>query len=179
MFLSISSIDQSILLPVYHVAASSPVFSWVAIFLAQWLAYIAIGFVVVYVLFVEEDEKQIFRSLLTLALPVFLAWVVVLLLKLGIHAPRPFVGDLGIVPLVSVLDPFGSFPSAHATVFGALFGAMYVTKFQFWRWYGAISLLVAFGRVATGVHWPSDVFAGLVWGVFVGFWGAKILMRRK
>lgn len=179
MFLTTSAVDQSILLPVYHVAASSPVFTWVAIFLAQWLAYLAIGFVVAYILFIEEDEKQTFRSLLTLALPVFFAWIVVLLLKLGIHAPRPFVGDLGIMPLVSVLDPFGSFPSAHATVFGALFGAMYATRFQFWRWYGAISLLVAFGRVATGVHWPSDVLVGLLWGMFAGFWGAKIFAGRK
>lgn len=179
MFTVLTQVDQSVLLVAYHIAASSPALAVLAAFLAQWLPYCAICFVIVYELFMEEGEKSFFQTLRRFALPTFFAWVVVLLLKLFIHEPRPFVGELDIVPLVSVIDPFGSFPSAHATVFGSLFGAMFSERFRFWRAYGVIALLVALGRVATGVHWPSDVLVGLLWGAIVGFFGAKYLEYRS
>ena len=175
MFLALNQLNQSVLFVAYHIAASSLPLSWVAIFLAQWLPYGAICFVVVHELFFEEEDKSFFQTLKRFALPAFFAWIVVLFLKYFINEPRPFVGELGITPLVSVPDAFGSFPSAHATVFGALFGAMFYERFPYWRWYGLIAILVAIGRVACGVHWPSDVLVGLVWGGFVGYVGALLL----
>jgi membrane-associated phospholipid phosphatase len=57
-----------------------------------------------------------------------------------------------------------SFPSDHCLVAGAV--AM-VTLLA-WRWLGiiavALALLIAWGRVFVGVHYPGDVLAGLAIG---------------
>lgn len=78
--------------------------------------------------------------------------------------PRPFTTD----PTLDVLIPRPhtmSFPSAHASIAYALALAL----FGWNRPLGIIALLiadlVAIGRVASGVHYPTDVLAGLLVGV--------------
>jgi len=62
------------------------------------------------------------------------------------------------------------FPSRHALTGGVF--AMVLTLAWGWVGIGAwiYALLVAIGRVHDGVHWPTDVLAGLVLGALVG-WG--------
>ncbi len=171
------ALDSAVLLPLYHLAASSSFATWVAVFCAQWLPYGAGLFAFAFLFVSEEEDRKLFHTVRRIVLPVFLAWGVVLVVKTLLAEPRPFVSDLGIIPLVAVLDPFGSFPSAHATFFGALFGSLYAERARFWRAYGVIAVLVALGRVATGVHWPSDVLVGLLWGGLVGFLGTIFFHR--
>lgn len=177
MIFASHSIDTTLLLPLYHLAASSTFATWVTTVLAQWLPYGAGVFAFAFLFISEEEDRKLFQTIRRVALPVLFAWVVVLIGKTILAEPRPFVSDLGITPLVAVLDPFGSFPSAHATFFGALFGALYAERFRFWKIYGLIAVLVSLGRVAAGVHWPSDVLVGLLWGVVIGFLGAFFLRR--
>ena len=177
MIFSAHALDAAILLPLYHLAASSSFTTWIAAFLAQWLPYGAGLFAFAFLFVSEDEDRELFRTLRRIVLPLFLAWGSVLILKTLLAEPRPFTSDLGITPLVTVLDPFGSFPSAHATFFAALFGSLFAEHFRFWRAYGVVALLVAVGRVATGVHWPSDVLVGLLWGVLIGFFGTLVLRR--
>ena len=77
---------------------------------------------------------------------------------------RPFVTD----PSLEVLVPRPhtmSFPSAHASI-------AYAIAFALFGWnrpLGVVALLiadlVAIGRVASGVHYPADVLAGLIVGL--------------
>lgn len=58
-----------------------------------------------------------------------------------------------------------SFPSGHATVSGAVIVGLFLAR----RWLAAIAaiilgLLLCFGRVYTGMHYPFDVVGGLVFG---------------
>ena len=62
----------------------------------------------------------------------------------------------------------GSLPSDHATAAFSL--AFAVGAFLSWRWGAALTALavvVAFARVWTGVHYPSDVLAGAAIGAGV------------
>lgn len=78
--------------------------------------------------------------------------------------PRPQVLGLGHQWLAHAAT--ASLPSAHSTVAAAL-GAVWwwALRHTPWRWAGpALALLVGWGRVAVGVHFPADVLAGWLLG---------------
>jgi undecaprenyl-diphosphatase len=81
---------------------------------------------------------------------------------------------------VQVVDGCGgrfSFPSSHAAnMFGlaVVVGAFYKST----RYYlYPVAILVAIGRVYQGVHYPSDVIAGAVYGAAIGL--ALIIIAKK
>ena len=96
---------------------------------------------------------------------------------------KPIVGRTR--PSVEVADAkplFGvrhsrSFPSSHATNFfaaapiiGWVFPEARVAAY-------AVAGAVSFSRVYVGDHWPSDVLAGAVLGLFLGWLGRRALLR--
>jgi len=77
---------------------------------------------------------------------------------------RPFVADPHGVHLFAAHAPDPGFPSDHATAAFAIAVAIALRK----RGWGAFALVaatvLAIGRVALGVHFPSDVLAGAAVG---------------
>ena len=98
---------------------------------------------------------------------------------------KPLVGRLRpchdpALDWVRVIDGCGGrygFPSSHAAnMFGlaVVFGAFYrSTRYYIYP----LAALVAIGRVYLGVHYPSDVLAGAIYGAAVGY--AVILIAKK
>ncbi|MCC7102223.1 MAG: phosphatase PAP2 family protein [Fimbriimonadaceae bacterium] len=60
-----------------------------------------------------------------------------------------------------------SFPSGHATTAVAIGTIIYMSYARQWQGWVALSwgLIVAVSRIYVGVHWPSDVLAGIGLGV--------------
>lgn len=117
------------------------------------------------------------------ALSMAVVWLLVLAINSHWPQPRPFV--LGIGHLWIEHRPTSGFPSRHAAV-GMAFGwsALRVSP---QRWVGLLclgaALLIAWSRVALGVHFPVDVFAGaaiaaLVAAFIAGLFGAVGRRRR-
>jgi undecaprenyl-diphosphatase len=118
-----------------------------------------------------------FAALISPAVPVAMAWRVLLLLGIS-HAvvqiikrcvgrPRP-VPDESMPSLVEVPDRF-SFPSGHAC-------AAMAVAVGFAAYFPALSLpllllaaLVGFSRVVLGVHYPGDVVVGQVIALVTAF----------
>ncbi|TMK81543.1 MAG: phosphatase PAP2 family protein [Actinobacteria bacterium] len=106
------------------------------------------------------------------AIPVFLALVVIgqnvisNLIKLGVHRVRPSLDPL-------TLTTGTSFPSGHATAAAACYAgfALIAGRRRFPRTRSilagaaaGIAIAVATSRVLLGVHWLTDVLAGLALG---------------
>jgi len=81
-----------------------------------------------------------------------------------VYRARPFVADPNGVHLFSGHAAYPGFPSDHATAAFAIAVAILLRK----RGWGVAALVAAtvlsLGRVALGVHYPSDVIAGAALG---------------
>ncbi|MBI2626368.1 MAG: phosphatase PAP2 family protein [Candidatus Nealsonbacteria bacterium] len=140
------------------------------IFFAKYLGYILA--VLVFLLFWRK-WKIIFQ--------VFLAAIIA---RLGIvelirwlwEGPRPFVENN--VNLLLEHSDSGSFPSGHAAFSFALSTVVYFYNKKVGALAFAASFLISISRVFAGIHWPSDILAGALVGIFSG-WLVKILLTSK
>ncbi len=102
------------------------------------------------------------------------------LMKFTIARPRPFVA--GVVEyreppfLADELDLYASFPSGHTQSSGsfAFAAASSAKKLFAWILAGALILLVMLSRLYFGAHYPTDVLAGLCFGLVIALAWAGI-----
>ncbi|MBI2624254.1 phosphatase PAP2 family protein [Candidatus Parcubacteria bacterium] len=95
-------------------------------------------------------------------------FVFVPVIRFLIPRGRPFMASIEIVKLFNREDA-PSFPSGHAAFF---FGVAFSLWFANRRWGWALlagATLVGLGRIAAGVHYPSDVFVGALVGFASGW----------
>ncbi len=78
---------------------------------------------------------------------------------------RPFIVRDDVNLLLEYKESF-SFPSGHTALVFAIATAVYFYNKKLGVSLYIISLAVALSRVVAGMHWPTDVFAGAVVGVF-------------
>jgi undecaprenyl-diphosphatase len=166
------------------------------LFLQEWevaMAFLALGVLVVGF----RSRLLALRTLATSGIAVGLALGFGSLTWLVVERPRPQKAYEEVLttpdqwatcashPDALVLRTSGSrrpsFPSHHALTAGALAAVLWIA----WRPLGAVAwlygLLVAWARLYSGKHWPSDVLAGLVLGALIGWgawWAATPLHRR-
>jgi len=141
--------------------------------IAPWLMLTEIGNVVFwfYVSFIAHWLRKQRLSLL-LALGALSTYIVCTYLKYLLCIPRPPQENW----LITVDSPYG-FPSSHSAV--AFFAAVFLTlsKKQFFPLL-FLAMLVAYSRVALGVHSPFDIVGGAFLGVAVALI-ASIAMRSQ
>ncbi len=76
--------------------------------------------------------------------------------------PRPSAKN-GITPLFISMNP--SFPSGHATFFGAISTALVLLGVPFAFGLSTATFVMCIARVAAGVHFFSDILGGYLIGV--------------
>lgn len=141
-----------------------------AIFFAKYLGYILAGLVIL--LFLRK-WKIIFQAFLAAVLARF---AIVEIIRWLWEKPRPFAENEVNLPLEH--SPDASFPSGHAAFFFALSFIVYKYNKKAGIGFFFASFLISISRVFTGVHWPLDILAGAVVGIFSGWLTSKLLTRQ-
>lgn len=115
-------------------------------------------------LFLAKKEKK--RAALILWAGLTVTYYILTVLKTSVARPRPFMQLPDVRLLIS--EKSFSFPSGHATQ--AFMAAAVMSRyFRGGAIYFAFAAIVAFSRVYIGVHYVSDVLAGAVIGMAVGY----------
>ena len=132
-----------------------------------WLFFACYGILWLYAVYVEPFET---RDLVKILFIPLLTLLVVSVMRLAINRPRPYTeAGAGITPFIEKKKVDNkSFPSRHlacATVISVTFLPYYPIAG------GCLlcaSVLLGYIRFATGLHYPSDLFAGAGLGVALG-----------
>ncbi|MCZ2203792.1 undecaprenyl-diphosphatase [Bartonella sp. A05] len=142
------------------------VFVWFGIFCAKFLIYIIpVHLCVLWFCGGGMNRRVVLSICVSSCIALFLGY----LISRIYFRPRPFIAYLT-SPLI-MHKATASFPSNHALVI-----ASYTFGFYFYRYKNAfrfalvLLFLICWGRVLTRVHYPFDVFAGIVLGSFIS-WG--------
>lgn len=176
IFIIMHAFDVSLFWFIFR-GAQNPWVSWFAIFCAEYLI-VVLGAVFLVALARERNrKKQMYLFLFAVAGEVLARGFIAEAFYFIYNRARPFV-ELSVTTLVHHA-PTASFPSGHATFSFFLAFALFLYNKK-WGWAATImAILVAWGRVAVGVHWPSDVIGGAVIAGLV-FWAmVKWLPREK
>ena len=122
------------------------------------------------------NDKEMRQNALYVASSSAVSYGFMLLIKQVVKRPRPFVQNIHIVPVYRAGSY--SFPSGHtsstfttATALSIAYPKWYVIAPSF-LWAGTVS----YSRMYLGVHYPSDVAAGMVLGT--GTAAAMSFMKR-
>ena len=113
------------------------------------------------------DKKNGKRTAGLVAVTYLLSRAAALILKIITQRPRPFL----VYPDLRVLGTatFSSFPSGHAILVTAL-ALVLGSKYEKWQWLLWIAVVwVAISRMYMGLHYPTDVAAGILMGLAIGY----------
>lgn len=156
-------LDQLVLSVINHFAANSPLVLPLAVVAAVPLIWVLIAW---YVIAFVWHKRGGVRELMALLAGVCAAYLVSAAIAQLWFRLRPYTVGASTL-LISEPSALKSFPSDHATA--AFFVAVLLTTHRrSWWWSLLIAALVALGRVAVGVHYPTDILAGALLGTTFG-----------
>lgn len=151
----------------------------------QWLDYLAMFFAQYFeyflwlclFLFLAINFKKYWKMVLEAAIAaVFTKFVLAEMVRWLWFRPRPFVA-LNFIPLINQSAKEASFPSGHASFYFALSTIVYFYNKKLGIFFYVASFFIVIFRVFVGVHWPSDILAGAVLGILIGWLLNKLFKK--
>jgi undecaprenyl-diphosphatase len=133
---------------------------------------IAVIMIIVALLILQKDKKKgkiVFVAILVALTLHFLVTDGIIkegIANLGLERIRPYIAQPGEIISIGAQSTDSSFPSGHvASLTAFLFVLCYYYR-KNWVWITSILsiLIMAFSRIHNGMHYPSDVLGGVVFG---------------
>lgn len=168
--------DTSLALSLNHLAAHMtgvlPLFS-------DWMVFIVFGLSGAWVVghHLGRPKAIALDFIYTLAAPVGTAVIISEVMSKLIDRARPFVASKEITLLIPH-DADGGFPSHHTTVMIAIAVALWFRNHHFGNLLLTLSILSGLARVGAGIHYPSDIAAGVAIG-WVTAWSIHKLTKEQ
>ena len=147
----------------HHDGLEDPLTAYVNAAELLFLAMLIVAFVVVG----GHRRRDAQRAVVAAGLSAGVALAIASVMARIVDRPRPFVSHPGGVHLFLAHASDPGFPSDHATAAFAIAVAL-LLRFRVWGLVTlAFAIVLAVGRVALGIHYPSDVLAGAALGTLV------------
>jgi undecaprenyl-diphosphatase len=145
-----------------------------AVFFARYFEFVLIFFLL---LFLVKNFKKYWLIVIQAAAAAILARLIIVeFIRWLWPRTRPFVENS--VNLLFNYNPeIPSFPSGHAAFYFAIAAIVYFYNKKIGILFFIAAFLISLARVFAGVHWPSDIIAGALVGIFSGW--LIILFFRK
>jgi len=142
----------------------------IILFGAQYLIFIFV--ILAIFLFIKKASKSVITVILALLISLTMAWAI----GHFYQRPRPYITYPQIINHLLVVGT-PSFPSGHTISSFAMSFAILFSGFPVLGLIAlAISLFIGLSRIAAGVHYPTDVIGGIIFGL-IAAWIAKRIIK--
>ncbi|MEI6435961.1 MAG: phosphatase PAP2 family protein [Bacteroidota bacterium] len=161
------------------IPGSTPVLQFVSNFATFFSIVMAL---IVLSMAIIKKSKPLFHKTILIALALILSAIMIQVLKEAFDRERPFMT----YPFIEKLSTGGgsSFPSGHTMEAYAM--AMVMSILFRYKWLIVTvytwAFLVAYSRLALGVHYPADVLSGIMVGTLIGWfvpWIYRIFLSHQ
>lgn len=139
---------------------NSPLSHVVAVFLARWLIWLFIPFALL-----ARRARRLRHAVYEAAWAAALAFTMSTLLAGLLGRVRPYLAVQGVEALVPPNLQAGSFPSSHTAIAVGVAAALAYADVPVGIAAFVMAILIALGRIAAGMHYPTDVLGGIVVGL--------------
>ncbi len=173
------TLDTQLFYLLNNLAGQSTLMDKAVVFCGSYLAYIVVVAFVLLVFLSQYPKRMKWEILVVAGTSALISrFGAAELIRVFIHRPRPF----SVLPVHQLLtDSSWSFPSGHATFFFAMAMAIYLYNKKWGIGFFIATIVITAGRVAAGVHYPSDIIAGALIGIVVAyatFYAVRYMIRR-
>ncbi len=150
--------------------------------MAKYLGYLLVGILLTWLIWdflfrKERYQKTIKIISLSLGAALFSRLIITELIRWLYYRPRPFVSNQ-VNQLISH-SASGSFPSGHGAFFFALSTVIYFYNKKAGLLFFLASFLIGLARIFVGLHYPSDILAGALIGIFFCWLGNKLFFKKQ
>lgn len=149
--------NESLFLTIYNLSGHFPLLDSMIIYITDYALYLV--YILIVILAIQRNGIER-KALLLIILTFILASIITKFLRVIIIADRPFV-TLNIQPLVQEIWP-KSFPSLHALYSWVVAFGYWLTGSRYTWLLVIIAGLISFSRIYVGVHYPFDIFGGVI-----------------
>jgi undecaprenyl-diphosphatase len=159
------SFNQDLFYAIFSQSGKSGTLDALMIFGADYLVF-AIVFIIILAFFMGGEKEK--RAFFLTILGGILTMLVIQIIHQFIQIPRPFI-EYSIKPLINLNSGMVSFPSTHTSLSAVIASAFLLNKSKLAVFLIMAMLFVGFCRIYVGVHYPIDIFGGIVLGFVITY----------